>query len=926
MRFAPRVIAALLAISMLQTAGAAAAPIAEPAISTATTTLTLGSAADAWVDSSSPTTNYGSHNRLKVRTASRRFESFLRFTVSGSGTVSAARLRLFVADTSADGGALHLTSGGWSEAGLTWSNRPMPVGGPLAAIGAATTKAFVEVDLGSAISGDGTYDFVITGGIADAAGYHSRESSASRRPQLVLTTSGAPPQPPQNVTLPTVSGATPERAVHFALPGAWSGDAPISFGYQWLRCDALCEPIAGATGDRHELTDADVGRRLAVVVTGTNGAGSATAQSAASAPIPPRSSPAAGDPVISVAGDIACDPDDTGFNGGAGTATQCRQAATSDLLVGRGLATVLVPGDLQYDSGEYGDFLRSYDASWGRVNGITRPTPGNHEYQTGGAAGYFGYFGDVAGAPGEGWYSFDVGTWHIIGLNSECSGSACAPGSAQETWLRQDLASSDAACTLAYWHHPRFSSGAHGSDDDVAAFWQALYEYGADVVVNGHDHNYERFAPLSPAGAADPEFGIREFVVGTGGNGLRPIVTPLANSEARNDTDFGVLDLTLRADGYAWDFVPIAGQDYDDAGSASCHGPPGGSPPPPPPATDFSVAPTGETPPMPHGGDSADDPAIWVHPDDPALSTVIGTDKQPGGGLLVYDLAGNQLHAYLGVAMNNVDVVDGFPLAGTAVSLVVATDRLNASLAIYRVDPVSRGLVNVASRLVPNAGGGGLCLYRSASTGEFHAFTATGNGVVKQWRLFATASSTVDASLVRKFDVGDSTEGCVADDARGHLYVAEEQVGIWRYAAEPTDPSPRLLVAGTGASGHLTPDVEGLALVVDDSPGGGFLIASSQGDDRYVIFRRNDYAYVASFRIVAGAHVDGAESTDGIEVAALQLGPAFPGGLFVAQDGNNTDAGAAANHNFKLVPWDGILAAALAASGSQGLQFDGGDF
>ena len=870
-------------------------------------TVVVGAAADGWVSSADPTGNNGSHSRLKVRTVSnKRFESHLRFTVAGAGSVSDARLRLFVADGSPSGGTVTRSSDGWTEAGLTWNTRPALIGSQVAAIGAVASSTWVEVDVSSAVTGDGTYSFALTGGVSDVAGYHSRESSASKRPHLVLTTApGGGGAAPSNTGSPTISAAGNERAVHYALPGTWSSVDPVSYAFQWLRCSSpsTCAPITGAVSDRYALTETDVGASLRVDVTATNGAGSATASSGLTAPIPPRAAPAAGDPVIAVAGDIACDPAAPAFNGGTGTATECRQQATSDLLVGRGLSGVLIPGDVQYGDGAYGKFLRSYDLSWGRVNGITRPAPGNHEYGTAGAAGYFAYFGNVAGSPSQGWYSFDIGAWHVIALNSNCTVVGCSAGSAQEQWLRTDLAASAAACTLAYWHHPRFSSGTHGGDSSVAAFWSALYEHGADVVLNGHDHDYERFAPQAPGGSADPDFGLRQFVVGTGGEGLRPFEPIVANSEARNATDYGVLELTLGGSGYAWEFVPVAGDTYTDAGTGACHGDPDGTPPPPAPGAG-EVEASAETDPVPHANDAADDAAIWIHPTDPALSTVIGTDKQPGGGLAVYDLAGNELHGVGGTAMNNVDLRDGFPLGGSTVSLVTASDRANKAIAAFRVDPTTRGLVNVASRLIGTGSLAGFCMYRSAVDGQFYAFTNNSNGIVKQWRLFDNGSGLVDATMVRTFDVGDTTEGCVADDERGHFYISEESVGIWRYGAEPTASTSRQLIDGTGVGGHLTAHVEGLAIA--DTPAGGYLIASSQGNDSFVIYDRDTYQHVGTFKIVASPTIDAVRHTDGIEVTTAALGSAFPGGLFVAQDGTNDDG--SVNQNFKLVRWEEILA------------------
>jgi hypothetical protein len=283
---------------------------------------------------------------------------------------------------------------------------------------------------------------------------------------------------------------------------------------------------------------------------------------------------ASGDPVIAAAGDIACDPASAAYNEGAGVTTQCRQRATSDLLLAIAPDAVLTLGDNQYSTGTYDQFMASYHPTWGRLKAITRPSVGNHDYDTAGAAGYFGYFGSAAGDPAKGYYSFDIGAWHVVALNSNCAVVPCAAGSAQEQWLRADLAARPAACTLAYWHHPRFSSGPHGKELSTAKLtplWQALYEAGADVVLNGHDHDFERFAPQTPAGSADAIRGLREFVVGTGGRSHYQVTTPIANSEVIGAATFGVLALTLRATGYEWRFVPEPGATFTDSGSQTCH-------------------------------------------------------------------------------------------------------------------------------------------------------------------------------------------------------------------------------------------------------------------------------------------------------------------------------------------------------------------
>ena len=233
-------------------------------------------------------------------------------------------------------------------------------------------------------------------------------------------------------------------------------------------------------------------------------------------------------------------------------------------------ADVVMPlGDIQYESGELELYARSYDPTWGRFLAVTKPVVGNHEYEQPGASAYFTYFGAAAGTPGEGWYSFDAGSWHVVVLNSECSVVGCGPGSAQYAWLQRDLEASAATCTLAGWHRPRFSSGAHGSDGRTAALWSLLDTEGAEVVLSGHDHHYERFAPQDAAGVRTAS-GIRQFVVGTGGKSLNQLDTVAANSQVRNDDVFGVLLLTLRAGAYDWSFQSVPGATFTDRGSSTC--------------------------------------------------------------------------------------------------------------------------------------------------------------------------------------------------------------------------------------------------------------------------------------------------------------------------------------------------------------------
>jgi hypothetical protein len=414
-------------------------------------------------------------------------------------------------------------------------------------------------------------------------------SVKDRLMSVYATYSPTAPTPPANTSAPTISGSTAVGATLTASPGSWSGTQPISYAYQWRRCDPAggsCADVAGATAQTYALGDADAGATMRVSVTGSNTAGSATATSAQTAVV----TRAAVDPVIAAAGDVACDPVAWNFNGGLGTSSSCRAKYTSDLLVNAALAAVLPLGDEQYECAPLAAFQKSYDPSWGRLNSLVRPVPGNHEYYTDGelgttshtacdnssaspGKGYFDYFGAAAGDRTKGYYSYDVGAWHVIALNSNCSViGGCGIGSAEEQWLRSDLAAHPTSCVLAYWHHPLFNSTSQGSAIAMRDIWQALYDYNADVVLNGHAHDYERFAPQDASGNLDVVRGIREFVVGTGGKSHSG--TPSArqpNSEVWNSDTYGVLKLTLHANGYDWSFAPEAGKTFTDSGSGTCH-------------------------------------------------------------------------------------------------------------------------------------------------------------------------------------------------------------------------------------------------------------------------------------------------------------------------------------------------------------------
>jgi hypothetical protein len=311
---------------------------------------------------------------------------------------------------------------------------------------------------------------------------------------------------------------------------------------------------------------------LSVVLASCVGGGSTSAptdgttQPSATAARTPSASPATPTPSASAsasgptatliaAGDIAsCDED--------GDSVTAALVAELD-------GTVAALGDLVYPAGSDATYAECYDPVWGPWRDRTRPAPGNHDVADDGGAAYHRYFGPAAGTAGEGWYSYELGAWHVVVLNSNCDLVACGAGSAQLAWLAEDLAASDASCTLAYWHHPRFSSGPHSDDPAVGPFWDALVADGAELVLAGHEHQYERFAPQATDGRPSA-VGLRQITAGTGGKELRPAERVAPNSEVIIDDAFGVLVLELEPDRYAWQFVLSDGT-VGDAGNGTCH-------------------------------------------------------------------------------------------------------------------------------------------------------------------------------------------------------------------------------------------------------------------------------------------------------------------------------------------------------------------
>ena len=534
-------------------------PTATPTPTGPTGGVTLTPIADAQVNSRATTTNYGTLTSLRTRedpnSGNSSYRSYLMFDVSGrSGPAQTVRLRLFVTDATKNAQGIYaIGDTSWSETGITFGNAPAITGTALATPTPSSTNAYIDIDLpASAIPDNGRYAFAIKGSGTDSLYVNSREASTNK-PQLVIDGGGTPPPTPAGAFVANPSSGTAPLTVVFTDQ---STNSPTS--WSWTFDDPGSGSSNSSTLRNPTHTFASAGS-YDVTLTPSNGSGTGTPVTHT---ITVTTSGGGGsDPVLVGAGDIA-------------VCGRTQDDATADLLDGIA-GTVFTAGDNVYENGTLSEYNTCYGPSWGRHKARTRPVAGNHEYQTANAAGYFAYFGSAAGDPSKGYYSFDLGAWHAVVLNSNCSAiGGCGATSAQGNWLKADLAAHPASCTVAIWHHPRFSSSQSSNDGSVLGLWQVLYDAGADLVLVGHRHNYERFAPQTPAGATDPSFGIREIVVGTGGAALVGFSGTTANSQVRSSSAYGVLKLTLHPTSYDFSFVPIAGQSFTDSGTTSCHGSP----------------------------------------------------------------------------------------------------------------------------------------------------------------------------------------------------------------------------------------------------------------------------------------------------------------------------------------------------------------
>jgi 3-phytase len=804
------------------------------------------------------------------------------------------------------------------------------------------------------------------------------------------------PQAPQNSVAPAILGSPSDGSRLTASPGEWGGMTPMAFAYRWRRCADECTDIAGATRPAYTLTSADVGARMAVRVTATNAAGSATADSAASAVVVPTAPTNITRPVLA---GTASDGELLSTTFGRWTGTEpmtmeygwrrCdAEGERCDLIDGamdssyrltaqdvgatiraRVTATNVVGSTMRSSLQTVPVEARPLlSISPPAISGVLRDgsrlaaSPGEWD---GSGPITFSYAwrrcavdcSQIAGATGASYQliSADVGASISVAVTANAPGGRVTAESS-----RTDVV---AALPPANITRPAVSGVAAGGEmlatttgrwTGTAPFafqyqWRRCDETGeaCDVIPDATESTYRQTA-------ADVGFTLRARVVATNlaGSTMRsslstPIVdgSPLASADPPELSGTPRDGLLMRVSAGTWTGSSPTATAYQwrrCRSGAACTDIAGATAP----TYRLSAADVGaqlqavvtasnagssvsassglsevlgirrayataETTPVNIGGDGADDIAIWPNAWDPARSLVVGTTKAGTGGLSLYEPFGSLIQYWADGKMDNVDVRDGFPLAGQAVTLVAAGSRSTKSglypngwIALYRLDPVARKLVNVAAGTVsPSIPTYGSCLYRSPRSGRFYYFVVSTAGDVEQYELSDDGHGRVTAVLVRSFGVGSISEGCVADDERGLFYLAQEDRGIWRYDAEPDSDTTRTLVDPVGSSGHLKADVEGLALTYEPD-GGGYLIASSQGDDTFAVYRRRgDNAFVRRFEVADGVAIDGVAETDGVDATSASLGSSFPRGAFIAHDGFN----GAENQNYKFVPLEDVV-------------------
>ena len=498
-------------------------------------TATVGAIEDTYTSQGNPATAHGGNASLKVNAAPGERRAYVKFTVSGvpdGSTEVGAVLRLWPTTASSSTFTVWSVPATWSQSTLTWNNQP-PLGATVGSRTGLVAGQYNDFDLSSHVTGNGTWALAITKSSTTQTSFASREAAGNTPPQLVV--SWTPPTTTTSGTTTTTDTTT-------------------------------------TTSDTTTTTSGTTTTTSDPTTTTSSTTSSTTTSSPTTTTVPP-----ADDPKVAAAGDIACPPP------GNRTTSSCHQQATANLLAAGNYDAVVPVGDLQYECGQPSAFAAVYDPSWGQFKSKTRPVHGDHEYTgpgctTPGSAGYYSYFAGAASpnqpnciSACQGYYSYELGTWHVVVLNTDCNQvGGCSSSTPQGRWLAADLAAHPNQCTLAFWHLPRWTLPG-GLSSASSYFATALYNAGAEVVVSGNNHFYARFAPQTPGGAANPN-GIRQFIVGTGGKSLHGFSgTPEPQVEVSQNTTYGILELTLHPGSYSWRFVPEAGRTFTDTGTNTCH-------------------------------------------------------------------------------------------------------------------------------------------------------------------------------------------------------------------------------------------------------------------------------------------------------------------------------------------------------------------
>jgi hypothetical protein len=485
--------------------------------------------ADAYVSGASPSANNGTATTLVVN-ATGPVYTHLRFTLTGSNGATSATLQVYSTSSGTVRTAVFSEPSTWTETGITYANQPVK-GTSLGSLSTLVAGSYSTLTV--PLSGDGTYAYVLTTSATAARNMTSRETATP--PQLIVAGGSTP-------TTTTTTTATPTTTSTTTTPTPTTTTSTTTTPTPTTTTSTTTTPTPTTT------------------------------TSTTTTPTPTTTTAPSGDPVIAAAGDIACAASDASFNGGNGTATACRSKYTQQLIQQMNPMHLLPLGDEQYNSGSPADFAASYALTWGLSKDISKPVVGNHEYGTKNASGYFGYFGSAAGAQGSGYYSYDVGAWHVVAINTECtriSGAVgCAVGSPQEVWLKNDLATRSKACTRVYGHRPRWASSSFASAD-IAPLIDDMVAAHVDLYLSGHAHSYERFAPQDGSGAAKSD-GLTAMIVGTGGSFYTGSGTVAANSAVRKTNLFGVQKLVLHPGSWDYAYTP-ENSTFADSGSGTCH-------------------------------------------------------------------------------------------------------------------------------------------------------------------------------------------------------------------------------------------------------------------------------------------------------------------------------------------------------------------